>query len=404
MVLEPQILRHLLDRENYLKYRNYVPELPPEAEAVLHAIDDVHIRDLATPTVEDVANLVFARGLGKANPEIVKTILERMKTSQGDATVSELFQSIKNRAICQKIAVQAVNYTEGRGSLDKILALANELKFEVDEKDDIVTDDLNQLLDWSVNKPGLRWRLNCLNKSLGSLRKGNFGFLFARSNVGKTSFIASEVTYMTENLPEDAGPVLWFNNEEAGYVVRIRQYQALLGARLEHLKSKPQKAKEVFQKKTKGKLMLIDDATISHMKITALAEKYKPSLIVIDQIDKVSGFSADRKDLELGTIYQWAREMSKRFCPVIGVCQADGTAEGVRYLNMGHVSNSKTSKQAEADWIIGIGKDNAVGYENIRFLSVIKNKLLGDEDTDPALRHATFEVRLLSDIARYEDL
>ncbi|MCL5460081.1 hypothetical protein M3M33_15700, partial [Loigolactobacillus coryniformis] len=83
--------------------------------------------------------------------------------------------------------------------------------------------------------------------------------------------------------------------------------------------------------------------------IEDLCSKYSPSLVVIDQIDKVKGFTGDREDLKLGAIYQWARELAKTHCPVIGVCQADGTAEGVKWLNMGHVTSAKTTKQAEAD-------------------------------------------------------
>ena len=71
---------------------------------------------------------------------------------------------------------------------------------------------------------------------------------------------------------------------------------------------------------------------------------------------------------------------------------------------MGHVANAKTAKQAEADWILGIGKQNTDGYENIRYLHLSKNKLLGDEDTDPNLRHGKCEVLLNASIARYGDL
>ena len=63
--------------------------------------------------------------------------------------------------------------------------------------------------------------------------------------------------------------------------------------------------------------------------------------------------------------------------PVIGVCQAGGTAEGKRYLDMNDIDSSHTAKQGEADWIIGIGKDNSGGYEKMRYLSILKNKLPG---------------------------
>jgi hypothetical protein len=71
---------------------------------------------------------------------------------------------------------------------------------------------------------------------------------------------------------------------------------------------------------------------------------------------------------------------------------------------MAHVAEAKTSKQAEADWILGIGRSNESGVEAIRYFNISKNKLLGDENTDPNQRHGRYEVYIRPEIARYEDL
>jgi hypothetical protein len=71
---------------------------------------------------------------------------------------------------------------------------------------------------------------------------------------------------------------------------------------------------------------------------------------------------------------------------------------------MSNVANAKTSKQAEADWILGIGKVNDPGYENVRYLHLSKNKLMGDEDSKPDQRHGRREVIIRPDIARYVDI
>jgi hypothetical protein len=139
--------------------------------------------------------------------------------------------------------------------------------------------------------------------------------------------------------------------------------------------------------------------------VERVCRRYKPKLVIFDQIDKITGFEADREDLKLGAMYQWAREIAKDLdCAVIGVCQADGSGEGQKWLTMGNVANAKTAKQAEADWIVGIGKVADVGYENLRYLNASKNKLAGDEDTDPTLRHGKREVLIRAEIARYEDI
>jgi len=108
--------------------------------------------------------------------------------------------------------------------------------------------------------------------------------------------------------------------------------------------------------------------------------------------------------LVYGAIYQWAREISKAYAPTIGVCQAGGTGENKKWLDMGDVANAKTSKQAEADWILGIGKTSEESAEYLRFLTLCKNKLIGDEDSIASLRHGHFEVLLQPEVARYKDL
>lgn len=223
-------------------------------------------------------------------------------------------------------------------------------------------------------------------------------------NTGKTTFLASEGSYMAEQLKQiNGGPVIWFNNEEQGKKVNLRVYQATLGVTLEQLYANPTKYHEEFNDKIGKHFKQVDRASIFKTDVEKLLETKKPGLVIFDQIDKIKGFQADRDDLLLGSIYQWARELAKTYCPVIGVCQADGTGEGVRWLTMANVANAKTSKQAEADWILGIGCTHDQGWENVRFLNISKNKLLGDEDTIPSQRHAKIEVLIKPQIGRYED-
>jgi hypothetical protein len=159
-----------------------------------------------------------------------------------------------------------------------------------------------------------------------------------------------------------------------------------------------------YKELTGGKIKVFDSASVHKKQVEAICHSERPSLILFDQIDKVKGFKADRDDLELGAIYQWSREIAKTYCPVIGVCQASGEAEGQEKLHMGHVANAKTAKQSEADFILGIGKKHEAGFEFIRYINVSKNKLSGDDDTDRVNRHPTISVKIVPEIARYEDL
>jgi len=241
----------------------------------------------------------------------------------------------------------------------------------------------------------------CFEVPTGMLLVRRNGAVAVCGNTGKTTFLASEVT----NFAEQTGkPILWFNNEEGGAKVKTRIYQASLGITLAQLYSDRKGNHKEYLKRTDGRIKLFDNASINKRQVEQIVKELKPALIIFDQIDKIKGFDADREDLRLGSIYIWARELAKMYCPVIGVCQSDVSGEGKKWLTMDNVANAKTSKQAEADWILGIGTTHDPGFEYVRYLHASKNKLSGDEDSDPTLRHGRVEVLIKPDIARYSDL
>jgi hypothetical protein len=203
---------------------------------------------------------------------------------------------------------------------------------------------------------------------------------------------------------QSIGPILWFNNEEQGEKVSLRCIQASEGVTQATLYSNLTGNEERYLTRTKNNIKIVDNANIHKYDVERICKRMKPSLIIFDQIDKIKGFEADRNDLLLGSIYIWARELAKTYAPVIGVCQADGTGEGVKWLNMGHVANAKTAKQAEADWILGIGRSNDDGLAYIRNFNISKNKLQGDLDSLPEMRHGRFDCIIKPDLARYVDI
>jgi KaiC/GvpD/RAD55 family RecA-like ATPase len=361
-------------------------------------------KDFDIPTLQAYFFLKYPDADAGLYNELFDTLSE---TTLDPEITAGLLKQIKRRQTALALSESALKFATGHGKMEAVLDLAKFLEEErVDDLDEIevVSDDLDFLLENTVQKPGLRWRLTCLNRSLGSLRKGNFGFLFARPETGKTTFLASECSHMLTQLTEESGPIVWFNNEQVGEEVMLRMYQGYFGVTLEQLMANRRKYAERWKTEVAGRFKLIDDANIDRARVEKICKQLKPSLVIFDQIDKIKSFAADREDLRLGAIYVWARELAKTYCPVIGVCQADGTAENQKWLTMEHVSNAKTSKQAEADWILGIGKIHAEGADNTRYLNISKNKLLGDSDTLADLRHGRFETYIEQEKARYIDV
>jgi len=398
--------------ENY-KDKLSVRDLPKELQPVFSVLDNYHNtnENKANLTVADLANLLVS--VSHKDKEYYLGVLEQIQKLDVSAdTTAKLIQRIIANKQLNEISLAAHDAKEGRmdieqvnSLLQKFRELQEEHKQEEQDATLFASDDLEELVEGAFKTPGLRWRLTTLNQMLGSLRKGDFGFVFARPETGKTTFLASETTFMCEQLKDEDGPILWINNEEQSDKVMLRCIQATTGCTLPQLFSDLSGYNKTFKETTKGKLKIIKDVSIIHKStVEKLCRRYKPSLIIFDQLDKIVGFAADRDDLILGAIYQWARDLAKQYGPVIAVCQADGTGEGVKWLSMNNVSNAKTSKQTEADWILGIGKVNDPGYDSIRYLHLSKNKLLGDEDTIPDQRHGRREVLIDAQTARYKDI
>jgi replicative DNA helicase len=388
-----------------------VKDFPKEIQPVYSVLENYHNNNeiKADLSVADLSNLLIASSV--KDKDYYLGVLEQLQKLDVSAdTTVKLIQSIIRNKTLGELSLAAHAAKEGQGDVTKVDELIDKLRADVEvkqetEEDLFVSDDLEFLINVTVKKPGLRWRLKTLNQMLGSLRKGDFGFVFARPETGKTTFLASEVTYMATQLPEGAGPILWINNEEQSEKVIMRCIQAATGASLEELYSNIKKYNDLYQQITLGRIKIIKGLSIIHRKqVEKWCEKFNPSLIVFDQIDKIVGFESDREDLKLGAIYQWAREIAKQWAPVIAICQADASGEGVKWLTMNNVANAKTAKQAEADWILGIGCVHEPGWEAVRFLHLSKNKLTGDQDTDPKLRHGKKEVLIDPYLARYKDI
>jgi len=317
--------------------------------------------------------------------------------------VTTYLEEHRKRCVAGELAKVALDVEDGTAKLDELMDKVNEFEHQQIESIEAqaVNMDLVDLYESQIQTPGLRWRLDWLNKSLGSLRKGDFGFIFARPETGKTTFLASEMTHMVS---QTDGDILWFNNEEQGKKVAVRCFQALFGVTNKELFEEKEINADEYNQKIGNRIKIYDfDDSNNVSRIEAIIKDTNPSLIIFDQIDKIRGFKNDRYDLELKKLYQWAREIAKSYAPVIAVSQAGGTGEGKLWLTMDDVDSSKTAKQGEADWILGIGKEQD-NTSNMRFLNISKNKLLGDKDTLPDLRHGNAQVLIKPEIARYEEL
>ena len=259
MLVELSVIKLLLLKDHYDKYNAYLKpsDFPEELRILYTAICSHFSTEDNNLTVQDLANLVYA--FSPKDKEFYNQLFTSLEEyTPVDSTVIKLIESLKRRNILQQISIGAYEEAEQKkesGYTESLVALLQENKLEVEET--FVSDDLDIILNETIKQPGLRWRLGCLNNSLGSLRKGDFGFIFARPETGKTTFLASEVSHF---LTQVDSPVLFFNNEEQGSKVMLRVYQAYFGVTLETLYGNIKHYRDLFQQQTGGRFKLYDSA------------------------------------------------------------------------------------------------------------------------------------------------
>lgn len=344
--------------------------------------------------------------LSKEEKALLPRVIEDIAASDesvDEQTLLGYLQSLRDRQMGEQMAIKALDFSQGRASKEELQSISEELFYNFVKTDDEAPKYLEVSLDavqQHLSAPGFRWRLRVLNQALGSLRKGNFGFLFARPETGKTTFLASEVTNF---IAQTDGIILWVNNEEPPPQIMLRCYNAALGKPSDEVFKNIEESKRLFTELGGNRIKIVDTVNASKKEVEAICKELKPVMIVFDQLDKITGeFGDERNDLVLKAKYQWARELAKVYGPVIAVCQAGGTGENKKYLTMNDVDSSHTAKQGEADFMLGIGCTHNDNDEFTRYLSICKNKLPGDADSIPEMRHAKMQVGINPFIARYE--
>jgi hypothetical protein len=334
----------------------------------------------------------------------LRTLIESVQSADEAEEIIPYLEKHLTQAWANDVAHLALDVAQGSDvtKLDEAIA-QRESTLEIAANDvEYISTDLAELMEQDTVEGGLHWRLNCLNQSLGPLRKGNFGHIFARVNTGKTAMWVSEVTHMVQQVEK---PILIFFNEEQGRDVVYRMYNAITGMTYLELTTNVKRAKDIWEQKVGDKIKFIDDPSkVNKITMEKIIAQVEPSLIIIDNMDKVKGFSADRKDLLLHEIYKWGRDLAKTYCPVITVGQADNSGHNSKVIDESQMADSKTAKPSEMDFIIGIGREDKEGYENMRYITVSKNKLRGDANTIEEMRHMRGKpVKILTQYSIYED-
>lgn len=408
-------------KENLAKYRRYIKPhvVAKETNTILDGMDKYY---KTFPGVTDFswesfsAFLIADQSKRLTDDAIVKLrmMLTKAKTFVPHHAHEEVVKTLIELDYLALIMDECEKVKEGSSDLEHVHIIATNALRDVEryiEKDELfVSADLSVIAD-RISSSGYEWRLDVLNRSLGPLRTGNFIIVAARVEVGKTTFLASEVSYLAQQLPKDR-PVVWVNNEEESSVVFFRIVQAAIGKESKTIIADSKTAMEEYTALmggNKDKIRVTKD--MNHVRdLETLFREVNPGLIIFDQLDKVNGFkSEEREDITLGKIYKWARELARTYGPVIAASQLSASAVDMKdppFIGLDALRGSKTDKPGEADAVVTLGKykePKTPEEEMIRTINVPKNKLPGGGVKHmESHRHGQFLVTIDPIRARFE--
>ena len=386
-MIEKQMIRLMLNKKFYTQYKGTLSPtvFAGDISSLYETIQKSHEKyedDIKIDELYSLHTAIFNPALTRAAKEKFSELIEDIREVQepNKEIAKDIMRILSDRDLAQRIAVEATEIFNGKeANFAEITGMIDKRKVIVDEdKAPAVTNNINEVLDLLGMTTKWKFNIPMLRDNVGGIGGGNLMISFARPETGKTAFWIS-LCAGPEGFAEQGAKIHAFINEEPAIRTQMRAISCYTGMTREEIIQEKNMAQRVWSE-IKDNISMFDTVDWSMEDIDAHCEKHRPDIIVIDQLDKVNvtGTYA-RTDEKLRQIYTNAREIAKRRdCAVIAMSQASADAHNRNSISFDQMENSKTGKAAEADLIIGIGRNSIVDLENkIRTLCISKNKING---------------------------
>jgi len=210
----------------------------------------------------------------------------------------------------------------------------------------------------------------------GGVKPGHHIVLFARPEMGKTMMTIE----MMSGFARQGLTVLYIGNEDPLDDITMRVVNRLSGMTKAEVMKDPEGADHKAREAGYENIILQSLAPGTAREITKLLEKYKPDVLVLDQLRNLN-MHQDNYVLALEGAAKQARQWAKRYsCVVVSVTQAGDSASGKAVLDLGDVDYSNTGIPAQADLMVGMGQTSTHAANGEIVLSLPKNKISGNHE------------------------
>jgi len=384
--IDKQVLGFCLSAEFFSKVNNIVTRdmFTREMRDVFDTIVHSHTKYGKDLTLGELSALFNDRN--PAMPDSSREKAQELIASlePGNPDNSELHTDLVNsfwlRDRARQIGEKAIEIFTGDseefGELRKLIEAVEDGRISDKTTYSVVEADLLELLDEHSGPKDFPFEFDLINEKIDGLDRGNLGILFARPEVGKTTFCC----FLAASYIRQGFKVTYWANEEPAPKIKLRMIQSYFAVTRQEMLDQKHELMRRYTEEIAPYLTIMDSVGTSIEEVNEYAKLNNPDVMFMDQLDKfrISG-EYNRGDERLKETYVLAREIAKRNKLLVwAVSQASNDAHDRQFIDYSMMDNSKTGKAGEADIILGIGKTGSSDVENtVRHICISKNKLNG---------------------------
>ena len=390
--MELALLRTLMDKDfhdNHKGIRCPNNIFSKDGRKVKATIDNAITEYGRSVTPIEVEALFFSKNptITTAQKGSYQTIFDQIdrEVVMGADIAGDVLSDMFRQQVGEEIANLGFEYVNGEhGSLEPLRAILD--NYNEDFTPNLSVEWANIDMDYLLERSDLeaQWKFNLptLARKVEGVSGGHLIMIGARPETGKTSSHASFIAG-PNGFAEQGAKCVILCNEEIVTRVASRYLSASTGMTLNQIRDNPSGARAKYQRVKSN--INFKDATGKDMAwVESVVKSYKPDILVLDMGDKFAKPNgAAREDMVLKANAIYARDIAKQYgCALFYMSQLSAEAEGKVNLNQSMMEGSKTGKASEADLMLLIAKNPAIGDDDtvedpMRHINITKNKLSG---------------------------
>ena len=383
--IDRQVLGYCLNIDFFAKVKNKIDREMFDAELrdIFDTVVYAHTKYERSLSVSELSGIFNDRN--PAMPQSTRTrvqeiINQLIVVESSDDVHTDLVNNLWLRDRARQIGEKALDIFTGEseefGELKKLIESVEDGRIGDKTTYTVVDKDLDELLTEEAGDNDFPFRFHLINEHIKGLDKGNLGIIFARPEVGKTTFCC----FLAASYIKQGFQIVYWANEEPATRIKLRIIQSYFELTKDEMVEQRFNLLDRYRKEIEPYLVIMDSVGTSIEEVDEYAKLNKPDIMFCDQLDKfrIQGVY-NRGDERLKEIYVIAREIAKRNeCLVWAVSQASYDAHDRQFIDYSMLANSRTGKAGEADVIIGIGKTGSSEIDNVvRHICISKNKVNG---------------------------